>query len=229
MNEAIKCIGVIMDGNRRWAKERKIPSYKGHLAGYEKIKDLISWSKKRDIKNVIIYAFSTENWGRSEREVAYLLNIFRKAVKEFLVDIGKDDIKITFLGDTDKFPKDLRDGMRDLEEETKNNKSLHLYIALSYGGRSELVSAANKMIKESKKKDLKITEKNFSKYLFVENMPDPDIIIRTGGEMRLSNFLLWQAAYSELFFTKTYWPDFSEKEFEKIIMDFLEREIRRGK
>jgi undecaprenyl diphosphate synthase len=224
-----KCIGVIMDGNRRWAKEHKLSSLKGHTKGYEKLKELVSWSKELGVENVIVYAFSTENWKRSEKEVSYLLDLFRKIVKEFFESVEKEKIKIRFFGDISSFPKDLRDNIKNLEKKTEKYKDLNLFIALSYSGRVEILNAVKNLLKESKNKKINLTEKNFSDYMWSKGMPDPDIIIRTGGEMRLSNFLPWQSVYSELFFTRTYWPDFSEKEYKDIVSSYYERERRFGK
>jgi len=223
------CVGVIMDGNRRWAKEKGLPTLKGHTAGYDKLKDLVRWSKKRGIKNIIVYAFSTENWKRSEKEVSYLLTLFRKVVNEFFESLEKEKIRIKFFGDLKSFSKDLREGIARLEEKSKKYNDLSLFVALSYGGRAEILNSVNNILEESKTKKIKLTEKSFSEKMWSKGMPDPDLIIRTGGEMRLSNFLPWQSVCSELFFSKTYWPDFSEKEYDNILSDFSERERRFGR
>jgi len=225
----LKCVGMIMDGNRRWAKEHKLSSLKGHTKGYEKLKEFVSWSKELGIKNVIVYAFSLENWKRSEKEVSYLLDLFRKIVKEFFDSMEKEKIKIKFFGDISSFPKDLKDNIINLEKKTEKYKDFNLFIALSYGGRQEILSAVKGAVRDSKGKKINLTEGNFSDYMWSKGMPDPDIIIRTGGEMRLSNFLPWQSVYSELFFTETYWPDFSRKEYQNIISSYNKRERRFGK
>ncbi len=224
-----KCVGIIMDGNRRWAKKRNLSSLKGHTKGYEKIKDLLSWSRELGVENVIVYAFSVENWKRSEKEVSYLLDLFRKSVKDFFSSMEKEKLKIKYFGDLSRFPKDLKDNIKNLEKKTEKYKDLNLFIALSYGGRQEILSAVKDVLRESKNRKINLTEKSFSDYMWSKGMPNPDIIIRTGGEMRLSNFLPWQSVYSELFFTKTYWPDFSEKEYKNIISSYGERERRFGK
>ncbi len=227
--EIPKCIGVIMDGNRRWAKKKEVATFKGHNEGYKRLKDLISWTNELKIQNVIIYAFSTENWKRSEIEIKYLFKIFRKLIFKELDFLKKENAKVKFVGQIDRFPKDIQKGILKIEKETEKNKGINIFLALSYGGRAEIIDAVSKALKEAKSKNIKITEKSFKKYFWTKDMPDPEIIIRTGGEMRLSNFLLWQAAYSELFFTKTFWPDFSKKEFNNIILEFGEREKRCGK
>ncbi len=229
IKNSIKSVAVIMDGNRRWAKKHKLPTLKGHSKGYEKLKELVSWSRQLNIENVVVYAFSKENWNRSEKEVSYLLNLFRRIIKEFFDSMEKEKIKIKFFGDIATFPKDLRDDIKNLEEKTKKYKNLNLYIALSYGGRQEILAAVKNILKELKNKRINLTEEKFSRYMWSGAMPNPDIIIRTGGEMRLSNFLPWQSVYSELFFTKTYWPDFSKKEYQDIINSFYKRERRFGR
>jgi len=225
----LDCVGIIMDGNRRWAKERGLNSYDGHSVGYEKLKDITSWAKDLQIKNVVVYAFSTENWKRSEVEVNYLMKIFKKLIFEELNFLKKENARIVFVGQIDRFSEDIQRGIKDIESETKENKGITLFIALSYGGRSEILNAVSGILNDSKNKEIEITEDNFARYLWTKDMPDPDLIIRTGGEMRLSNFLPWQSIYSELFFTKTYWPDFSKKEFNEIILDFKDRKQRFGK
>ncbi|MEK7452976.1 MAG: polyprenyl diphosphate synthase [Patescibacteria group bacterium] len=224
-----KCIGIIMDGNRRWAKMRGLTSYKGHSAGCKKLKEFISWSNVIGVKNIVTYAFSTENWKRSDIEIEYLFKIFKKFILEEFDFLKKENVKVRCIGQIDKFSKDLQDGIKNLERKTEKNDGVNVYLALSYGGRAEILHAVSELLEKSKKDDVKIIESEFAKYLWTKDMSDPDLIIRTGGEMRLSNFLLWQSAYSELFFTNTHWPDFSEEEFLKIISDFQRREKRFGK
>lgn len=222
----IECIGVIMDGNRRWAKNRGKWSNFGHDAGYEKIKELLKWSKEVGVGCVIVYAFSTENWGRSKREVNYLMNLFRRMIDEKMRLVHEEKVRVRFLGFLKRFPKDVQDLIKKLEEESKIYKGNTLALALSYGGRGEIISAIKKL---NPKRIQSLTEEDFSKHLWTSGMPEPDIIIRTGGEMRLSNFLPWQSTYSELFFTKTYWPDFSKKEFSGILEEYYGRQRRMGK
>lgn len=226
-----KTIGIIMDGNRRWAKSKNLPTYEGHNAGYRKLKDFAKWAREAGVKNVIAFAFSTENWERKKHEVDFLLALFRKMVIEEAEELKKEKARIIFLGDLDKFPKDIANAARKLEEETKKYaKNQTIGLAVSYGGRAEIISSIKKLIKEKGLKVVdKIDEKIFSSFLFTKDIPDPDLIIRTSGEMRLSGFLPWQGVYSELFFTKTNWPALTKKEFNKMLIEYASRERRRGK
>jgi len=220
-----QCIGIIMDGNRRWAKKKGLTSFEGHTAGYKKLEEVVPWLKEEGVKTLIAYAFSTENWKRDEDEKNYLfklLNIFLTKEKEKL---KKNKIRVKFIGQIDRFSEDIQKNIRALEEETKDFSDFNLLLALSYGGRAEILSAVNKLIKKGDE----VNEETFSKNLWSAGFPDPDLIIRTSGEQRTSGFLPWQAVYSELFFTKTYWPDFSKEEFNSILADFSSRERRIGK
>ena len=219
------CIGVIMDGNRRWARERGLPVFAGHKKGYETLKNFVSWAADAGVSHIIAYAFSTENWKRSKREVEMLMKLFGSILEEG-EEFKKRDIEVTFIGQKERFSEELREGMARLERNTRRCKKLHLTIALSYGGRAEIVSAANNLLHKGARL---VTEAVFAKHLWTKGVPDPDIIIRTGGEKRLSNFLLWQCAYSELFFVDTYWPAFSKKEFNDILSEYARREKRQGK
>ncbi|KKR43299.1 MAG: Isoprenyl transferase [Parcubacteria group bacterium GW2011_GWF1_40_6] len=229
-----KCVGIIMDGNRRWAKQRNLPSFEGHKIGYNKVKEIADWCIGEKIPNLIVYAFSIENWKRSKEEVSYLMNLIK-----LMVDKDKDlplfkekGARVSFVGDMSLVSEDLKRLILKAEEETIELKKLHTVIAFSYGGRREILNAAKEISKIKDKKEIEsMTEEEFSKFLWTNKIgvPDPDIIIRTSGEMRLSNFLTWQSVYSELFFTKTYWPDFSYEEFKKILDEFSFRERRLGK
>ncbi|MBI2618304.1 di-trans,poly-cis-decaprenylcistransferase [Candidatus Kaiserbacteria bacterium] len=219
------CIGVIIDGNRRWAKEKGLPSFEGHRRGYGKVKECAGWAKEVGVKNLIMYTLSTENWNRSKEEVSYLLDLFRTVLKEELDELVKGNTRVIFAGELSRFPKDLQKMMRESEEKTKSRTEQTLVIAASYGGRAEIVHAANALLKKGKSS---VSEKDFSQYLWTAGVPDPDLIIRTGGEQRLSNFLPWQSIYSELFFSPTYWPDFSKEEFFKILEDYQKRSRRMG-
>jgi len=220
------CIGIIMDGNRRWAKARGLPVFMGHSEGYKKFKEFIRWARTGGVKYVIAYAFSTENWKRSESEVKQITELLRMVLDTEVESLKREGVKLTFVGDIEKFPADVVKKARQAEKETAHGANIEVVVALSYGGRDEIVSAIKKLTKD----DIHdLTEKSFSEHLSTQGIPDPDIIIRTGGEMRLSNFLLWQSAYSELFFTKTLWSDFSEKEFTGIVDEFSSRERRVGK
>jgi len=225
-----KCIGIIMDGNRRWARKNNLPTLEGHRRGYLKMKDVVGWAKNAGIKNMIIYALSTENWNRSKEEVSYLLDLFRTVIMKGLDALKKDNTRIIFVGDLSRFPKDLQAMMKNAEEGNKNNFTHTLVIAASYGGRAEILHAVNQiLLNKTKNGTHSITEEEFEKYLWTSVIPNPDLIIRTGGEKRLSNFLPWQSTYSELFFSDTFWPDFSKEEFTSILKDFSTRQRRIGR
>ena len=227
MNEASSapaCVGIILDGNRRWAKENDVSKLEGHRAGTETLKKTVRFVRDSDIKHLIVYAFSTENWSRDKDEVSYLMDLFREAIQKEMSELGKENVRVRFVGQRGRFSEDLQQSMGEIEKETEKNEAITLWVCLSYGGRAEIVAAAN----SAAKSDL-ITEELLAKNLWTSEMPDPDIIIRTGGEKRLSNFLLWQSAYSELFFTDTLCPDFNKEEFDAILTEFATRERRRGK
>jgi len=218
-------IGLILDGNRRWAKEKGLPVYKGHKKGFEKIKKTIEWAKKRNIKMITFFCFSTENWKRSKREVDYLMKLAEQSFSSYANEALKKGIRIKIIGQKEQLPKSLQKTIAKIENLTKNNKEMIVNFALSYGGRAEITEAIKKIIK--KKIPLKkITEKTVSDNLWTSDL---DLLIRTGKEQRISNFLIWQAAYSELYFLPKYWPDFNERDFEEILKDYSKRERRFGK
>ncbi|KKR31720.1 MAG: Isoprenyl transferase [Parcubacteria group bacterium GW2011_GWF2_39_8b] len=217
-----------MDGNRRWAKNKGMLALKGHHAGGEKLKEVVRWVRDADIKHVIFYAFSTENWNRSEEEVSYLLNLIAEFLQKEFENFHKEGGVLHCVGDISRFSLVLQKILKDVEEKTKDNSGPHIYLALNYGGRQEILSAVKKIVAENPKQE-DITEEYLAKYLQTGDMPDPDIIIRTSGEMRLSGFLPWQGVYSELFFTPAMWPDFSKEEFLKILEEYGERDRRHGK
>jgi len=222
-------IGVIIDGNRRWAKKNGKASIEGHKAGKERLKDCMLWAKEAGVKSAVVYIFSTENWKRAEEEVSYLFDLIRIAFhqeKKFWKD---ENIKIKFAGQIERLPQDLQGYLKEVEEETKDRDDFTLVIAISYGGRAEIIEAAKKFAEASKEIQEGIDENNFGQFLWTAGVPDPDLVIRTGGEKRLSGFLLWQIAYSELFFSDTLWPDFSKEEFLKILKEFAIRDRRHGK
>jgi undecaprenyl diphosphate synthase len=230
-SKAPRTIGVIMDGNRRFARAKGLSVHEGHQAGYEKLKDFTKWAREVGVKNVIAFAFSTENWERKKYEVDFLLALFRRMVIEEAEELKKEKARIVFLGDLDKFPKDIAEAARKLEKETaKFAKNQTIGLAVSYGGRAEIISAVKRLVKEKGVSAMeKLDEKMFSSFLFTKDIPDPDLILRTSGEMRLSGFLPWQSVYSELFFTKTNWPALTKKEFHKILNEYASRERRLGK
>lgn len=226
-NSAIpECIGVIMDGNRRWAKEKGLPTLEGHRQGFNKFKEVGVWAKEAGIKHLIFYAFSTENWNRSEEEVSYLLDLFTDAIGREAERLKEENARMLFIGELNRFPEALQELMEQVARDSANNTGITVTIALSYGGRAEITHAINGLLAEGRGS---ITEEEFSRCLWTKDIPDPDIIIRTGGEKRLSNFLPYQSVYSELFFSDTYWPDFSKEEFLGILDEFSRRERRRGK
>jgi undecaprenyl diphosphate synthase len=221
------CIGVIMDGNRRWAKKRMLPTLIGHQKGYEKIRHLVSWAKAVGIEHVIIYALSTENLvNRNDEEITYLLNLCRKGLAERMNISESERGKLRFIGELSKLPEDIQTEIRKLEEETKDFPNPTLIVALSYGGRAELLSAVKRLQTQSWDT---ITEQDVERELWTAGIPDPDLIIRTGGASRLSNFLPWQAVYSELYFTPVLWPDFSREEFDKALDFFATAKRNFGK
>ncbi len=215
-----------MDGNRRYAREQGISALKGHEAGSEKLKEVMRWAREAGIKHVIVYAFSTENWSRSKDEVLYLLRLFKRILTKELAAIKRDGFRVRCVGLLSRFSRELQKIMQNAEKETANLQGPTLALALSYGGRAEILDAANRALASGEKR---LDERSFRKYLWTRDLPDPDLIIRTSGEKRLSGFLPWQGVYSELFFTKTYWPALSRKEFFGILEEFGERERRMGK
>lgn len=219
-------IGIIMDGNRRFAKEMGLPTLAGHKAGYDKLKEVLKWAHEAGVKYVIAYAFSTENWKRDKTEVDYLMELLRFALGSEVEEMKKEKICVQVIGETERLPKDIQEGIVSAREATKGGE-VTLALAISYGGRSEIIHAINKMVQEGKVGE--VTEENFKNFMWTSDIPDPDLIIRTSGEQRLSNFLSWQSAYSELFFTKTFWPAFTKEEFLGILEQFSNRERRIGK
>lgn len=221
-----QCIGIILDGNRRWAKERGLPTLEGHRKGFEKASEMLVWAKEKDIEHVVLYGFSTENWNRSPEEVEYLMDLFEEMCDRFGTDIKKQGGSIRFIGERTRFRPSLQNKMQDAEEKTKDGKNGTVWIALSYGGRQEIIEGVRALLQAGK---THIDEETFKGVLWSKGMPDPDLIIRTGGEKRLSNFLTWQSTYSELFFTDTKLPDFSKEEFESILDEYSMRQRRHGK
>lgn len=215
-----------MDGNRRWAKERNLPTLEGHKAGVEKIFELAEWANEANIEEIILYAFSTENWNRAEEEVGYLMRLAEKLFIEQLHTFKESGVKLRFVGDLSRASERIQSVMKHAEEETKDGVKGTLAFAFSYGGRPEILAALNKLLQEGKHT---VSEEDFSNALWSAGLLDPDLILRTGGERRLSNFLPWQSVYSELFFTDTKWPDLSKQEFEAVLQEYQERERRHGK
>jgi undecaprenyl diphosphate synthase len=225
-------IAVIMDGNGRWAKSKGLPRSKGHEAGVKSLQEFIKYAGKLGIEYITIYAFSSENWLRPESEVKTLMNLLRKYLKSELKTAQKNEVRYRFIGDLFRLDADIRDLIRDIETLTKDKQGLTLNIALSYGGKDEIVTAARALATEVKEGRLTpdaINEETFASKLLTYPAPYPDLLIRTSGEQRISNFLLWQLAYTEMVFVDTLWPDFSAKDLDFAINEFQNRKRRFGK
>lgn len=219
-------LGIIMDGNRRWAEEKKIPMIKGHEKGGEVVKQVAEWCRKKGVKMLTLFVFSTENWNRPKKEVNFLMDLLKRALDEKNMKSATDKgIKIKVIGQIEKLSASLQKKIEEIENLTKNNKDMVLNFAISYGGRAEIVSAIKKII-EKKIPPEKITESMISQNLWTSDL---DLIIRTGKEQRISNFLIWQAAYSELYFWNKYWPEFTEKDLNLAFQDYANRKRRFGK
>jgi undecaprenyl diphosphate synthase len=221
-----QCIGIIMDGNRRWAKSKGLPTFEGHRQGYQSMRQTVEWAKEAGVGTVIFFAFSEENWKRTADEVSYLMGLIKKMLVDEMEEIITQNVRLRFIGDISKFSPDIQAGMRDAEKKSKKNTGINVGLAVSYGGRQEIVSTVNTLLAEGK---TEVTIEDVSTHLYTNGLPDPDMIIRTSGEMRLSGFLTWQSIYSELFFTNTLWPDFSKDEFLKMIEEYSARDRRLGK
>ncbi len=220
-----KCVGLILDGNRRWARNKGLSTIAGHKKGFDNFLHIAKHVNKRNIEHLVVYAFSTENWNRAELEVAGLMKLFITALADIERRLHGKSIIVHIVGEKERLPRDLQEKINILESKTGHGTGLHVWICLSYGGRAEIVDAVQHLCNSGEV----VTEENLKKHMWTANMPDPEIIVRTGGDKRLSNFLLWQCAYSELFFTDTYWPDFTTEEFDSIVQEYTTRESRKGK
>ncbi len=216
-----------MDGNGRWARRRGLPRAAGHRAGVSVLTPVVETAGELGIESLTLYAFSTENWARPAEEVDTLMSLFLETARRKLPEIRDRGARIRFVGRREHLPEPVRRAMGEAEELTAANDRLRVYIALNYGGRSEIVDAARRMLAEGLSPE-EVDEKTFARYLYAPEVPDLDLLIRTSGEMRVSNFLLWQIAYAELYVTETFWPDFSREEFLKAIEDFATRSRRWG-
>ena len=223
-------IAFIMDGNGRWARKRGLPRQAGHKVGAGVFEEVCDYCLKYGIKHVTFYAFSTENWKRSQDEVRAIMNLFRDYLKRAFVDEKNNCQRLVFIGDRTLLDEDIGQQMQEIEELTRNRTKLNVYLAINYGGRDEIVSACNKIVEKAKTGELDgaVNEEMFSKELYTSGVPDPDIIVRPSGEYRLSNFLLWQCAYSELMYMNVLWPDFKEKHFVEILDEYATRNRRYG-
>lgn len=224
-------IAIIMDGNGRWAQKRSLPRLSGHNAGMKTLKSIVKASSKIGLKHLTVYAFSTENWKRPEDEILGIFKILIFYIEKELKELHANNVKVNIIGDYKMLPAEAVEKLETSLETTKNNSGLQLNIALNYGSRLEIIKAISALATMSKSGEIdpeEIDEKALSALLYTKDMPDPDLIIRTGGELRLSNFLLWQAAYSELWFTDLYWPDFRKRDLEEAILDYQTRKRRFG-
>jgi len=222
-------IAIIMDGNRRWAKARKLSPIIGHRYASQKIiEPLIKKAAELNVKHLTLWVWSTENWQRQPRQVKAIMNLFRRQLKQTTKRLREKGVKINVIGDISKLPQDIQKSIKKGIEETKNCKKITVTFALNYGGRDEIIRAVKKIIK-AKKSVSSLNQKTFSSYLDTSNLPDPDLIIRTGGEKRLSGFMLWQTQYAELYFTNTLFPDFTPQKLEKAVKEFKTRQRRFGK
>ena len=222
----LKHIAIIMDGNRRWAKEKKLPSAMGHKKGVDALKNIMRACDDFGIKYLTVYAFSTENWNRKPEEVNFLMDLLGQTLKDELQEMHENNVVISFIGDITKLSNKLQEILANAVKTTKNNTGVNLQIAFNYGSRAEIASAVQKIVDSGEKN---ITEDLISKNLYTSNIPDPDLLIRTGGEMRISNYLLWQIAYSEIIIVKDFWPDFDKEHLANCITEFNNRNRRWGK
>lgn len=231
LNNIPKHIAIIMDGNGRWAKERNLPRTIGHRAGVEAVRDIVKECSKLNVKYLTLYVFSTENWKRPKDEINVLMKLLVQYLKKELNELNENNVIINYIGDISKLPIPCQEQLIISHEKTKTNTGLILNLALNYGGRSEIVRAFKLMYEDIKSEKLKvedINEDTVSNYMYTKGMPDPDIIIRPSGEQRLSNFLLWQCAYSEFWTSNVKWPDFKKKHLYKAIFDYQNRDRRFG-
>mgnify|MGYP000422804211 FL=1 len=224
----LKHIAIIMDGNRRWAKEKNLPSAMGHKKGVDSLKNILRACNDFSIKYLTVYAFSTENWNRKKEEVEFLMNLVAVTLTNELAEMHKENVQIHFIGDLTKLSDKLQKILANAVETTKNNTGVVLQIALNYGSRDEIVHAVQKIVESGVKSD-EIEEQLISENLYTAGVPDPDILIRTGGEQRISNYLLWQIAYSEIIIRSEFWPDFDKNSLKDSILEFGKRQRRYGK
>ena len=227
-----KHVAIIMDGNGRWAKGQGKDRLHGHNSGVSSVREVLKAAQKNHVKYLTLYTFSTENWNRPKDEVNGLMNLFAKTIADEIDELHQNQVRINFIGNLSKLPEFAQNALKSAQEYTKNNTGIVLTLALSYSSRVEILDAVKSIgndIKNNKITTEDINEKLFDSYLYTANIPDPELVIRTSGEYRISNFLLWQIAYSELYFTDTLWPDFTENDFNQAIESFKNRERRFGK
>ncbi len=225
-------IAIIMDGNGRWAKSKGLPRFAGHKVGVESVREVVKACTEVGVKYLTLYTFSTENWNRPQEEVSTLMRLLVKTLRKEINELHKNNVRLLAIGDLKSLPEAVQVQLKDAMEKTANNESLNLVLALSYSGRWEILEAVKKIAADIKNKKLQGSEVNsklFSDYLTTKGIPDPDLLIRTSGEMRVSNFLLWQIAYSEIVITECYWPDFRREQLYDAIRQYQKRERRFGK
>ena len=226
-------IVLFPDGNRRWARGRGFHLLEGHKAGYEKLVDFVNWCRNKGVRVVTVFGFSTENWNRTKEEVSYLMKLLEMGLRTHIKDFASKDrgARVRVIGERKRLPESLQEAIHDVEEQTRNQDAMFLNLAISYGGRWDIVQAAQKYAQyaiDNKTDSHVLTEKYFSQFLCLYDLPEPDLLIRTSGEKRISNFMLWQFAYTEFCFIDTLWPDFDETVFSQVINDFQKRERRFG-
>jgi len=219
-------IAIIMDGNGRWAEQRGLPRVAGHREGAASLRAVLRACAELGVKYLTVYAFSTENWSRPQEEVDFLMNLFSQTIDREIEELIKNGVRLNFLGRLEKFSESLRKKMYEAMEKTKGNDRITLNVMVNYGGRAEIVDAFNQMLKEGRKE---VDEETLKQYLYTKDIPDPDLLIRTANEMRVSNFLLWQIAYSELYVTPVLWPDFRKEQLLAAIEDYQKRVRKFGK
>jgi undecaprenyl diphosphate synthase len=226
MDQPVKHLGIIMDGNRRWAKAQGLPSFEGHRAGYKKVEEVLHWCRDVGVEILTLFAFSTENWRRTKREVDFLMNLFYLVFDQDIKKLHANKVRVRLIGRREGLSAKLQAVVKEAEELTKDDTGGTLNLAINYGGRAEIVDAFKKILTNP---PAEITEETISQNLYVAGQPDPDLIIRTSGERRLSGFLTWQSAYSELLFINHHWPEFSKQDFDEALADFDDRQRRFGK
>ena len=226
-DKRLEHVGIIMDGNRRWARSRGLPAILGHREGVKAVERTLTAAKELGIPCVSLYAFSTENWKRPKAEVLGLMGLLKYYMKLKLEELNRENARVRFAGNLSALSEDIREILSDAEEKTRNNDSMQLVVCLNYGGRQEILDAVSRMIEEGVSQP--VTEEVFRKYLYLPDIPDADLLIRTSGELRMSNFWLWQGSYSEYYFTDKFWPDFGRQDLEMAVADFYRRERRYGK
>jgi len=222
-------VAIIMDGNGRWARARRLPRIAGHRAGIRAVRQAVEACARLGVPHLTLYAFSVENWKRPHTEIKLLMALLREYLKKEIGELNRQNIRLGVIGRVDDLPKAVQGDLRTALEKTRDNTGLRLTLALNYGARAELVDAVRSLVEQARHNgSLQVDEATLSRYLYTHDLPDPDLLIRTSGEMRLSNFLLWQVAYSEIWVTETLWPDFTQNDLFQAIIDFQKRERRYG-